>query len=105
MNKTIWKYQLEVEDFQSIEMPKDSQILTLKVQNGIPCLWVLCIPMNEKEKKDIVMYGTGHDIATADEPLSYIGTYQIQNGDLIFHVFEMVKKPLVQKLLKMEDNR
>jgi len=51
MNKSIWKYQLEVTDNQIVKMPKDAEILSVQTQNEEVCLWALVIPNNDKEDR------------------------------------------------------
>lgn len=90
MFKRIWKYQLHTTDTQNLTMPVGAEILTVQTQNG-PCLWVLVDPDAEMEKRTIETFGTGH--AIPDTPVGerkYIGTYQLHNGALVFHVFELV---------------
>lgn len=85
---TIWKYRLTTTDTQYAEMPKGAKILAVQMQNEVPCLWALVDPDQPKMKVKIAIFGTGHPI---DERwgLKYIGTYQLNGGLLVFHVFEM----------------
>lgn len=85
---TIWKYILEVTDKQTIEVPEDGKILSVQVQNGKPCLWVLVNSENKKVVRTIVTYGTGNRITDYKHDYIFIGTYQLHNGGLVFHVFE-----------------
>ena len=87
----IYKYELKLNSGQNIEMPKGSEILTIQTQYGRPCMWCLCpiIEDGESECRNIEIYPTGAPIvsdmgATRD----YLGTFQIENGSLVFHVFE-----------------
>ena len=84
--KTIYKYPLIIGD-QDIEMPKGAQILTVQVQNDMPCLWALVAPSNPPELKRITVAGTGHNIFEVDL-LAYVGTFQLHGGELVFHVFQ-----------------
>ncbi|TNF09438.1 MAG: hypothetical protein EP323_00270 [Gammaproteobacteria bacterium] len=83
---SIWKFELEVIDEQLIKMPAGSLTLDVQVQNGKPCLWARVNPKIEKVKRRIITHGTGHQVpeTTGD----YIGSYQLQGGALVFHVFE-----------------
>ena len=92
MKKTIWKYQLETIDNQSIEIPINAKILTVQMQENIPCLWALVDPSAGKEIRHVEIFGTGHPISY-DHPgeRNYIGSYQLISLDgecLVFHVFE-----------------
>lgn len=85
--QTIYKYPIEVTDNQHINIPRDGKILTVQVQGGQPCLWVLVDPDNDPEDRHIEVFGTGHPIS--DDERDYIGTFQMHGGALIFHVFEL----------------
>jgi hypothetical protein len=84
--KTIWKFTLKITDFQSINLPKESQLLTVQIQKGVPCIWALVNPNKKKEEIQIRIFGTGHPI---EENFNgkYVGTFQVEEGLLIFHVF------------------
>ena len=83
---TIWKYVLVIDDVQYIEMPMGAKLLDVQMQNGNPCLWVLVNPNAERESRAIYMRGTGHN-ANHVKDLTYVATFQMHNGELIFHVF------------------
>lgn len=84
--KIIYKYELSVQDDQVIEMPEGTEILSLQVQAGRPCLWALVTPYGRSTvKRKIRTHGTGHEI-TDWANLVFIGTYQAP--PLVFHVFE-----------------
>ena len=83
----IWKYPLLVVSQQRIMMPAQAQILSAQIQQGKPMLWVLVNPRNEKVERIVSVYGTGH-VHDRDSFGTFIDTFQMQNGELIFHVFE-----------------
>ena len=87
--KRIFKYPIEVKGHQEVEMPKGAEILTAQIQYDKICLWALVDDTNPKEKRDIIVAGTGHPIEA--DHLKYKGTVQELNGQLIWHVFEDVK--------------
>jgi hypothetical protein len=82
----IWKWTLTITDLQSLEMPHGAKIITVQVQHGEPQLWALCDENAEKEKRNIAIYGTGNPVP--DVPGTYIGTFQVRDGLLVFHVFD-----------------
>lgn len=86
---TIWKYQLEVTDQQEINIPDEAELLTVQIQNGVPCLWAKVNPKNLSTTKQILTFGTGNPF-TGGLGLLYVGTYQLHEGKLVFHVFEQV---------------
>lgn len=87
MNNTIWKYELKVTDINRLELPKGANILCVQLQSGQPCLWVETNSLeSHKEVHVIETFGTGHKLD--ESPRKYIGTYQLQNGALVFHVYQ-----------------
>ena len=87
--RTIWKFELETIDRQTVDLPKCAEILTVQTQRERPCLWAMVNPGADKEPRKFEIYGTGH-IVPYDlvEDRKYIGTFQLQEGDLVFHLFE-----------------
>jgi len=83
--KTIFKYQLEVRGDQLVTMPAGAQPLSVQVQHGAPCLWVLVDPTAGSHVYIVSTYGTGHPIPA--DPGKFVDTYQLEDGDLVFHVF------------------
>ncbi len=84
--KAIWKYELKIDGMQTLSVPSGFQILDVQVQRDQPCLWIRVDPASEKVDVKINTYGTGHSVQEITE--RYIGSYQVNNGDLVFHVFE-----------------
>jgi hypothetical protein len=82
----IWKFPLQMQDVQKIDMPQIEKILCVQVQNNQPCLWALCYPGTAKQKRKITIYGTGHYMSEGYR--DHIGTFQISGGQLVFHVFD-----------------
>jgi hypothetical protein len=85
--RTIWKYQLDVTDVQRLAIKRGAQILTVQAQNGVPCIWAVVDPSEPSEVRTFCMYGTGHRIT--EEIGQYIGTFQLHDGNLVFHLFEV----------------
>jgi hypothetical protein len=50
-------------------------------------MWALVNPEASKEKRRFELYGTGHDVPESDG-LIHVGTFQMQDGALVFHLFE-----------------
>lgn len=88
--KTVWKFPLAVADVQTVQMPANAHILTVQTQSGIPFVWALVNPDMPQETRTIIIVGTGHARDELDELVNYIGTVQMADGALIFHVFEKV---------------
>jgi len=86
--KRIFKFPLQVMDMQKINVPEDSTILTVQVQKGIPCLWVLVDTEKAHEDRFIRIIGTGNPVPRGI--IRYIGTFQaLENNWFVGHVFEV----------------
>ena len=96
--ETIYKYELSVIDFQIIDMPKGAEILSVQIQPSAfggdsdrLFLWVKIDTSNELEPKRIRIFGTGNPMEYEHE-LNFIGTVQMNNYSLVWHVFENIMK-------------
>ena len=88
-NLTIWKYVINIIDYQEIYPPSGSKILTVQVQNGKCCLWILVDKtITTTSKRRLFIYGTGSPMPT--DPGLYLGTFQLNKGELVFHLFEEI---------------
>ena len=82
--KTIYKYNLSVDDKQVLYVPEKRRPLCIQLQNGKPCLWVEVDNNSRTVPMSLITRGTGHPLP--DKLGLYIGTYQIPG--LVFHVYE-----------------
>ena len=88
--KTIYKYALKRTGTQVVQLPLGARILCVQNQIDNPCLWALINKgYNDTEAVQITMAGTGHDI---DSPGDYVGTFQLLDEALVFHVFAKALK-------------
>jgi len=85
--KTIWKFPVSMTDSIGIEMPVGARVLTVQVQHGQPYIWVEVDPEAQKEHRSFRLFGTGHPIEEGFV-LDYVGTFQMHDGGLVFHLYE-----------------
>jgi len=90
MGFAIWKFTLGVTDEQTVHLPYGAAVLHVAVQRGVPCLWAIVDPEAEKEPRVFLTFGTGHPVP--DSPGNYLGSYMLDGGGLVFHVFESTKR-------------
>ncbi len=85
----VYKYPVIPNNEINIEMPKGAQILSVDTQFGKPQIWAAVDPQAPNVTRRFRMTGTGHSI---DEKanLYHIGTFQMDGGALIFHLFEIL---------------
>lgn len=86
MTMKIYKYPLYVQEGAEITMPKGAQVLCVQEQNNRPYIWALTDPERPDETRRFSVYGTSWDVTSP--PGKYVGTFQLDNGSLVFHVFE-----------------
>lgn len=82
--RTIWKFTLTPDC--TIEMPAGAKILAIQEQWGMPQMWALVDPAAYPEKRRFLTYGTGYPIN--ENVGGHVGTFQLNGGALVFHVFE-----------------
>lgn len=83
---TVYKYQLQITDSQTVMMPKGAEVLSVAAQGDSLSLWAKVNPDAPMEKRKFYVHGTGHKIGA--EVAIYRGTAMMYGGDLVLHVFE-----------------
>jgi hypothetical protein len=87
--KKIWKFTLDLQDDQEVEMPSGAELLTVQMQADTICLWAIVDPHTTKrDRRTFYIVGTGHDMPPKVSAANYVGTVQQAGGALIWHVFE-----------------
>jgi len=86
----IFKYRIQINDYFELDLPRGAKILTVGVQQEVPYLWALINPEAELETRIFRFVGTGHQIEEGVESLKFINTFQMRNGALVFHIFEVI---------------
>lgn len=89
MSTTIYKYQFDVADEVTLDMPTGAKVLCVQMQRDAPCVWALVDASAPLEPRCFEVYGTGHKIENVSG-LQYVGTFQMRDGLLVFHLFERV---------------
>ena len=85
--KRIYKYPITL-GLNEFEFPEGYQILSIQIQHDNPQMWVLLDPAQEpKVTRRYQTFPTGYPIKQA--LLGYIGTFQLDGGTFIFHLFEV----------------
>jgi hypothetical protein len=82
---TIYKYPAPIDDEFTVEMPRGAQVLSVAIQDGIPCMWALVNPKEPLESRRFHWRGTGHP---ANLMGRFVGTVLMHGGALVFHLFE-----------------
>ena len=95
MKMHIWKYELLVQESQTLELPVGARVVALQVQrndigNLKPHLWALVNPEAKRETRSFRMLKTGENQVPAEcaRTLAYLGSFQLHDGQFVAHVFE-----------------
>ena len=84
----VYKYLVVIGDYFSLGLPQDAQVLKVEAQRGRIWLWALVDETKPIETRKFGFAGTGHEI-DGSEILSHIGTFQTDDGQLVWHIFEV----------------
>jgi hypothetical protein len=90
---TIFKYQVEPGVF-AVAMPAKAIVLSVQAQRDVACMWAAVDTLQPPTERWFRCAGTGH--AWRDEDMSgatFVGTFQLEDGDLVLHLFELARKP------------
>ncbi|KFZ26304.1 MAG: hypothetical protein KQ78_01477 [Candidatus Izimaplasma bacterium HR2] len=92
--ENVYKYGLNLTDFQEIELPEGAEILCVDTLKNNNCtikeqlyLWAKVNPDAILVPRRICIFGTGQTMKY-EHKLKYIGTVKMFNEKLIWHVFE-----------------
>lgn len=87
--KTIWKYPAAFGHFVR-DLPKGAHVLAIQAQGDHPQMWALVDQeATEAESREFLVVGTGKAYESKFwNDLNYIGTFQMEDGALIWHAFE-----------------
>lgn len=86
MDKRVWKFVLQPELHQRLELPKGTKPLSVHNQRGSICMWAEVDAM-EKELQffDIFIFETDDDLLPARG--DFLGTCILEDGNLVLHVY------------------
>jgi hypothetical protein len=92
MEKSIWKFPLEIKGTVKVEMPEGAEILSLQMQEDVPTIWALVDPKARRENREFEIHGTGFPVYP-DVMIEkvFLATVQTSNG-YVYHVFQRFSK-------------
>jgi hypothetical protein len=89
--RKIFKYELEITDSPTLNLPVDANFLAIDQQNGSICLWFVVDPeQKEMKERQFRIIGTGHEIQMGAEhdTLHFLKTLVM--APFVWHVFAVV---------------
>ena len=87
--KRVYKYVVYMGDYMNVELPEGAEILTVQAQYDEPHIWALVNPDAPMVTRKFRLLGTGHPTEDDVSQDNYIGTFQLNGGGLVFHLFEL----------------
>ena len=92
MAREVWKYAVPPGQLVELDIKKGAQLLHAgaQVTEGHAQIWALVDPDAKTEKRYFRLVGTGHSIA--EEIVQHVGTFNMMEGVLVFHIFEVTPK-------------
>ena len=86
--RKVYKYVLPVDDYFTMSLPQNAEILKIDLQFDILHMWALVDPTKPSGVRHFRFVGTGHPIE--EENIRFIDTFQLHDGNLVFHIFEII---------------
>lgn len=88
----IHKYVIDSINTYYLNLPRNSQILSVQNQREKLCVWVRIEDPTEKEKKvhTLRVFMTGDENTDNTANLRFISTVQFAQGAFVVHVFEQL---------------
>ena len=87
--KTIHKFPLAPPFILNI--PANAKILTVQAVDNMPFVWVELDTDEPYIKRNLMVVGTGHSFPKHVTKHEYIGTFQVDGGEIIIHVYEEIE--------------
>jgi hypothetical protein len=94
---TVYKYELPNKSYFELELPKNSRILKVDAQGYNNVIWAFVNTDAKPEIRRFWKVGTGFNLDTRGNVLTYIGTWQDGDTDLVWHLFEVLKNPYMEE--------
>lgn len=68
-------------------MPVGSRPISVALQGDKLCLWAIVDTDEPKVTRTVLIAGTGHPISSEMSADRFVGTFMVNGGALVFHVF------------------
>lgn len=85
--RSVWKFPVAPDEFVTT-MPAGAKVLSVDTQHGGAQMWVLVDPDAPDAQRRFVTVGTGHTLPAEIGDAEFVGTFQLHDGALVFHLFD-----------------
>lgn len=90
MSRAVYKYPINIGQ-TLLHLPPGWRFLTVQEQNGAPWSWWLIDPTPDPhqppEMVGLHVIATGHYLPDAIDAWEYLGTFQLDKGEFVGHLF------------------
>lgn len=86
MSLAIYKYPLHPNGVN--HLPSGAKILSVQTQYNTPCVWALVDSTKQVVEHFFEVVPTGSAPSSPD--LEFLGTVQLDGGNLVFHIFHRI---------------
>ena len=84
---TIYKYRVQLEEIFTVALPAGAEFLSVQVQNGNPEMWFRVDTSRDELPQLFGICGTGAELPAKLRSAPFKGTFQLNGGDYVFHLF------------------
>lgn len=95
-DRSIWKFPLN-DRLNVVTMPVGAEVLAVREQRGVPCLWAIVDPTAPTEARTFMVEITGGVLRSTSTVATYVGTCQVEGAgpwsEFVLLVFEAVERP------------
>ena len=81
--RTVWKFTLELVDYQVVAMPDGARIIHCADQMGALCIWAEVDTDAPMVSRTVAVVGTGHRLVGGH----HVGSVMQREGLLVWHIY------------------
>lgn len=85
--RTIFKYPVQMSEDFAVEAPEGAEWLSVQVQGAQVQMWARVDTSRPTKVYRFGVHGTGHELSAFAAYAPHIGTFQLAQGTLVFHLF------------------
>ena len=87
--KTIYKYRISRKGKTVLNLPVGAEVTSFQIQHGQLNIWALVDHTQETQSRCFQVIETGEEIDNYTESFKFIGTVQLDSGNIVVHLFEI----------------
>lgn len=88
MTVAVWKYPIQLGGHTRHLMPEGAKVIFAATQYNQPCIWAEVDVDAPKVGRTFFTFGTGWEIPDQEKLGRYVGSFLIDNGQLVQHCYE-----------------